>query len=172
MAPRARILVLGYARHGKDTVAEILRDKHGFTFQSSSMFAAENVVRPALAAAGITYATLEECYADRVNHRAFWYDSIAAFNEPDPAGLARAILATADVYVGMRSAREYRAARGLFDAIVWVDATARGLPAEDPSSMSITYNASAMYRIDNSRGLRELEATVGRFVRFLEEAAF
>ena len=31
-----KLLIIGHARHGKDTVAEILRDTHGYDFVSSS----------------------------------------------------------------------------------------------------------------------------------------
>jgi len=33
-----KLLVIGHGRHGKDTVCEILRDKYGFSFESSSQF--------------------------------------------------------------------------------------------------------------------------------------
>lgn len=167
---KPKVLILGYARHGKDTVAELMRDKHGYTFQSSSLFAAEHVVRPALAAVGVTYPTLEACYADRVNRRAFWYEAIAAYNDP-PEKLATSILRTACMYVGMRSAREYAAARHLFDVIVWVDASGRGLPPEDTSSNSITFDPEQMLLLSNNGTLSDLEEAVAGFVRNLEWAA-
>lgn len=101
-----RLLILGHGRHGKDTVAEILRDHHGMSFMSSSFAAAELVCRPYLDALGITYSTAEECYADRINHRAAWHDAIKAYNREDPARLAKDILADNDCYVGMRSNRD------------------------------------------------------------------
>lgn len=36
--PNQKLLVIGYGRHGKDTVCEILRDQHGYSFTSSSSF--------------------------------------------------------------------------------------------------------------------------------------
>ena len=36
-----RLLILGHCRHGKDTLAEILRDEFGMTFESSSQSAAD-----------------------------------------------------------------------------------------------------------------------------------
>lgn len=101
-----KLLILGHARHGKDTAAEYLRDAHGFSFQSSSLFLAANIVRPALAGRGLFYDSLEACYADRVNHRALWREIISDFNRDDPARLAKAILAVSDCYVGMRTARK------------------------------------------------------------------
>ena len=39
--PKPKVLVLGYGRHGKDTVCEMLEQDYGFQFTSSSMFCAE-----------------------------------------------------------------------------------------------------------------------------------
>jgi hypothetical protein len=41
-------MIMGHARHGKDTVCEILRDTYGFTFESSSMAAARYAIYPVL----------------------------------------------------------------------------------------------------------------------------
>ena len=62
-----KVLVLGYARHGKDTVCDIIKEEYGFTFRSSSEFCAEHVVHPAMRS---EYDTWQECFADRHNHRA------------------------------------------------------------------------------------------------------
>src|SRR6266705_4108782 len=97
---KIKLMILGYARHGKDTVADILRDNLKLTFASSSFAAAEKVMVPYFLSKGVTYSSLDECYADRVNHRAEWYDQIKAYNTPDRARLAREIYADNDVYVG------------------------------------------------------------------------
>lgn len=164
---RPKLLVIGHGRHGKDTVAEILRDQHGFTFASSSFFAAESVVRPALAACGVTYDSLEACYADRANHRAFWYEAISTYNSGGRSRLAEAILVDHDIYVGMRSAAEYAASRDLFDLVVWVDASRRGLPPEPVKSMDIVYDPKTMNLIDNGGSLADLEKNVADFARAL-----
>jgi hypothetical protein len=157
---KPKILILGWARHGKDTVAEILRDRHGFKFASSSMFAAESIVRPGLAARGIVYDSLEECYEDRVNHRAAWFDLIKEWNAEDPAALAKGILEVGDIYVGMRSAYEFAEARKLFDHIWWVDASGRGLPPEDRSSNDIDFEEDTMTFINNNGSLEDLHSRV------------
>lgn len=160
-----KLLIIGYARHGKDTVAELFRDRYGYKFVSSSLFLAERVVRPAMETElGITYETLGDCYEDRVNHRAFWYDKISAFNEEDPGRLAKAVLEEADIYVGMRSNREYLGTTELFDRVIWVDGSGRGLPPEDRSSMDIDYVPSEMYRIDNGGKLADTIMQVDRFM--------
>lgn len=166
-----KLLILGHARHGKDTAAEYLRDAHGVSFQSSSLFLAANVVRPALAARGLLYDSLDACYADRVNHRALWRDIIADFNGDDPARLAKAILAVSDCYVGMRTARELWASRALFDAILWIDASGRGMPPEDVSSMDITFDPAWMIRIDNGGPVTTMQAQLDDWVRAASWAA-
>lgn len=155
-----KILVIGHARHGKDTVAEILVEQFGLTFASSSYFAAREVVRPALAAAGVHYESLDDCYDDRGNHRAFWYDQISAYNAENKSRLCEAILSAHDMYVGMRSNDEYQASKHLFDLILWVDASGRGVPPEPETSMTIKFNPAEMVLVDNSGTLEDLAEAV------------
>lgn len=160
-----RVLVLGDARHGKDTVAEMLRDRYGLRFSSSSMFCAERVLMPYFASHGVPYASVEECYADRVNHRSTWYDKIQDYNRDDPQRLAREMLeAGNDMYVGMRSAYEFASARRLFDHVVWVDASGRGVPKEGRDSFDIEFGPG-MLLIRNSGTLDDLAAAVDRLAK-------
>lgn len=149
------LMIVGYARHGKDTVADMLKDHYGFHFVSSSYFMAERVILPKMLEAWDIfndeergrnrsqpvwppYADLDECYADRVNHRQYWYDTIAAANEEDPSYLSREIFSEYDLYVGNRNRREFNAAKcaGLFDFSVWIDRSEHeGL--EDKSSNTL-----------------------------------
>lgn len=156
---RPTFLIAGYARHGKDTVAELLAEHYGLKFVSSSFACAEIVMMPYFASIGQPYASVEECYADRVNHRAVWHDQIAAYNTPDKAKLAREILERADAYVGMRCDLELAASRKLFDHILWVDASGRGIPPEDRSSCKLVPTPD-MILVDNSGTLRDLEEKV------------
>jgi len=166
-----KLLIIGPARHGKDTAAEYLRDRHGLSFISSSAFLAETVIRPALAGRGMFYDSLAACYADRVNHRALWRELIEDFNREDPARLAREILALADCYVGMRMARELWASRALFDAILWIDASGRGLPPESRESMDITFDPAWMIRIDNGGPVEAMFAQLDDWVRSISWVA-
>ncbi|SRR6267142_5498068 len=152
-----KLMILGYARHGKDTAAEILRDNLGLTFTSSSFAAAEKVMVPFFATKGITYATLDECYADRVNHRGDWYEQIKAYNTPDGSRLAREIYKDNDIYVGMRSVAELEAVRkeGLYNYSIWVDRSKHVAP-ESSASCSVT-QAMANYTIDNNGTLEQLK---------------
>lgn len=116
-----KLLILGHARHGKDTVAEMLQDLYGITFKSSSMAAAEIFIYDALKDK-YGYNTFEDCYNDRTNRRKEWHDLICDYNKDDKAMLAKAILKTNDCYVGMRSDAEINEckAQGLFDLIIGV----------------------------------------------------
>ena len=167
LARRPKVLILGHARHGKDTVAEMLRDRHGYTFSSSSHFCAERVMMPYFKYHGVPYSSVEECYADRVNHRATWFDQIKAYNSSDPSRLAREMLEKNDLYVGMRSAEEFAASRSLFDHVVWVDASRRGLPPEPRDSFDIDFDAG-MWFVRNDGTLSDLQATVDRLAFLLE----
>lgn len=134
---KTKLLILGHARHGKDTFAEILNEQFGLKFKSSSQAAADIFLYDALKDK-YGYTTPEECFEDRVNHRAEWKQMICDYNKDDRAKLAKEILRTSDCYVGMRDKEEINECmrQGLFDLIIWVDATGR-LPEEPASSFDI-----------------------------------
>ncbi len=119
-----KILILGNARHGKDTLAELWAEHFGTTFKSSSEMAMELFLFDKLSEKH-GYKTMQECFEDRVNHRQEWYLSICEYNKDDRARLSKDILKEHDCYVGMRDLDEFEASKGLFDAIIWVDATKR-----------------------------------------------
>lgn len=158
-----KLLIIGHARHGKDTVCEMLRLKHEFNFMSSSNYANEHVVFPVLSKIH-GYTSLEECYQDRVNHRRSWKNLIRAFNGVDPARLARDITSEYDVYCGLRDREEFQACKreGLFDYVVWVDRSEH-LPDEPSASMDLTIDDADIV-IDNNGSLSMLETNVDRFV--------
>jgi len=155
---KPKILLLGYARHGKDTVAEILRDKYGFKFTSSSEFVAREIIWDQWG--WIRYPSFDEMFADRVNHRRQWMEMISEYNYPDKAKTARTMLERGyDMYVGMRRLGELQDSRHLFDYIVWVDRL-RWYPPET-GSMDITReNARPDFVIDNNGSLEDLEEAV------------
>lgn len=162
---RPKIILLGHARHGKDTVAEMLRDDYGYSFESSSMFCAERVMMPYFnSKPGVGYASPEECFEDRIHHRATWFDQIEAYNYPDRSRLAREMFERNDVYVGMRSKRELAACQnaGVADLVIWVDASDR-LPPEDASSCTVEpYMADLI--VDNNGTLEDLRFAVKTLV--------
>lgn len=166
---RRRLLVVGHARHGKDTVCEILRDHYGYKFTSSSWFCAERVMVPHFEklhrewklwgedeAEPPRYAGVQACYDDRSSHRPEWYQGIRDFNRPDPTALGRAIWAENDVYCGLRHHSEFNALRNarVFDVCIWVDGSERR-PPEAAGSMSL-HPWMADYVLDNNGDLEDL----------------
>lgn len=159
-AVKLKLMILGYARHGKDTAAEILHEQLGLKFMSSSFAAAEKVMVPYFASKGVVYPDLATCYADRVNHRSEWFDQIKAYNTPDLARLAREIYADNDIYVGIRNVEEFVAARDqkLFDYSIWVDRS-KHAPPEPKTSMTITPDMASRI-VDNNGTLEQLKVNI------------
>lgn len=100
-----KLLILGHARHGKDTVAQMLNEEFGLTHLASSEASATIFIFDTLKEK-YNYKTIEECFNDRVNHRDEWYSLICEYNNGDESRLAREIVERANIYVGMRSQSE------------------------------------------------------------------
>lgn len=163
-----KLMVLGYKRHGKDTACEYLRDRYGITFESSSYAACRIFLFDQLKEK-YGYRTIQECFDDRDNHRAEWFDAIRAYNNDDLTRLAGQIFANNDIYCGIRNKEEFDAVKGsgLFDAAAWIDAGKR-LPPEDASSMTLSV-ADADIVIDNNGTLDALHAQLdGLYQRLFE----
>lgn len=135
---KKKIGIFGYARHGKDTVAEILADRMDYYFCSSSLFACEEAVYPYLAQK-YGYRTPYECFEDRINHRAEWKDLITFYNKDDKSRLAKKLLVDNDIYVGMRCKDELQACidQKVFDILIWVCDPRK--PVESVDSCTIRY---------------------------------
>jgi hypothetical protein len=157
-----KLFIVGQGRHGKDTIAEFVRENYGLTFESSSMFCAEHVVTPWLEKMGIIYDSLEECYEDRVNHRMDWYEAIRSYNKDDESKLSTAIFAQYDMYVGIRSRVEFLAAKHLSDLAIWVEASDRW-PDVDPSCKILQGDCDIS--VDNNGTIEEL---YGRLTRLFD----
>lgn len=158
-----KLLIIGNARHGKDTVCDILRDEFGYNFRSSSDFCAEKFIYAELAPK-YGYTTYEQCFEDRHNHRSEWYNMIHEYCRDDYARLGREIFAENEIYCGLRNKAEYHAMRNtnVFDYAVWVDRSDH-LPAEDKSSMSLEI-WMADYVIDNNGTLSDLKRNTRELV--------
>jgi len=152
------VLVLGHGEHGKDTFAEMLAKKQELKFSSSSAAAFEVILPVLLTIYPPTYPP-EEIYADRRNQRELWRRLILLYNTPDRSALARHILKDNDMYVGMRSAEEFRASKHLFDKIYWVDARHRVGKVDE--SMGIRYTSDMIW-VNNNGSVSELEHKVER----------
>lgn len=187
---RPKLLIIGHARHGKDTVGDWFVKK-GYTFVSSSRFVGEKVVWPEFKhragrkpfpnethllpftySAWPDYFDQEECFKDRDKFRAFWFSTIAAYNRPDRSRLGRELFAQYDMYVGLRNYHELEALRlhKAFDLCIWVDASERVEP--EPSSSCTVTPAQADVIIDNNGTLDDLDKTLevlyNKWVRPLE----
>ncbi len=127
---KPKILILGHARSGKDTLGELFNEFFGITFQSSSEKANDLFIFDKLKDIH-GYTSPLECFNDRYDKRTTWYDMICEYNANDRARLAKDILKDADCYVGMRDLEEFDECvnQNLFDKIIWVDASKR-LPDE------------------------------------------
>ena len=161
-----KLLVIGHGRHGKDTVCEILKTKYGFSFESSSQFCSKLFIYDQLKNK-YNYLSEEECYSDRHNHRAEWYNAICNYNIPDAARLGREIFKAHDIYCGLRNKREFFAMKntGVFDYAIWVDRS-NHLPLESKDSMSLE-QWMADYTIDNNGTVDELEFNTCKLINFL-----
>ena len=162
----SKLLVIGHGRHGKDTVCEILRDEYGYTFESSSKFCSKLFIYNDLKDK-YGYANEEECYADRHNHRAEWYNAICDYNVPDAATLGREMFDAYDIYCGLRNKREFFAMQntGVFDYCIWVDRS-NHLPSESKDSMSLEQWMSD-YTIDNNGTLDDLWFNIRQLMSYI-----
>ena len=166
-----KILIIGTGRHGKDTVAEILRDYLGFTFDSSSHAAYEIFIYD-LFKDRYGYSDLEEAYEDRHAHREELFKLIQEYNTPDKAKLAKEILSSTGMYVGMRCEVELQTciAEGVFDLIIWVDAKERVDFQESSDSITV-HSGLADVVIENNGSLDELKRQVIRLGRLIRNGA-
>ena len=153
-------MICGHARHGKDTLAEMLNAQWGYGFQSSSEYANDTFIYERLRHK-YDYDSPAECFDDRVNHRKEWYDLICEYNEGDKTRLARGIYENSDIYVGIRDIEEFIAAgeQKLFDFSIWVDASER-LPAENVESCSVTPEFCDVIFDNNDKRLHGLDTTM------------
>lgn len=156
-----KLLIIGHGRHGKDTAAEHWYNKFQMNYKSSSLAAAEIFIFDELRAK-YNYNTFEECYNDRHNHRAEWYNLIVDYNKNDKCRLAKDIMKTTTCYVGMRDRDEIIACvdNKIFDLVIWVDASRR-LPPEPSDSFNIDVDL-ADFRIDNNNTLFEFISKLDR----------
>lgn len=152
-----KILILGHGRHGKDTVAEIIRAKYGIKFDSSSKAVAKIFIFDALKDK-YGYKTFEECFNDRGNHRKEWHDLIVEYNKEDKGRLAKEILKENNCYVGMRSDEEFKATRELFDLVIGVYNSR--VPEENKESFDIDFWKSCDVVIPNEGTIADLERKI------------
>ena len=164
-----KMLIIGNMRHGKDSLAEIMNEEYGLTFVSSSQAAADIFLYDRLKDK-YGYKNSVECFEDRVNHRQEWYEAICDYNKEDRAKLAKGILEMADCYVGLRDRDEIKECikQGLFDIIIWVDASER-LPQEPATSFNIDKTCADII-VENNGTYEEFREKVIRLGKFLKKS--
>lgn len=157
-----RLLIIGHARHGKDTVAKMLHEEYGYTFKGSSEAAAEIFLYDVLKEK-YGYTSPEQCFEDRVNRRKEWFEAICEFNKEDPARLAKEIMRTSDIYVGMRSDRELKKCLedGVFFMVIGVFDPRKEL--ESKESFDIDLWRWSDFVIPNSGTLEDLRNKIKKF---------
>lgn len=114
---RLRLAILGYGRTGKDTVGKWLHEHTPLRYSGST----SNVICAEIAKAkGITE---EEAWRTRHEDRIFWYNFCNEFRKDDPALLARTLLQSSDLVIGLRDRLELKACRKekLFDLAIWLE---------------------------------------------------
>ena len=156
-----KILILGDARHGKDTLAEMIRDNSDYIFASSSETALDIFLKGVLKDKyGLEYSSRKEAYEDRVNHRDKWYNEICNYNKEDKLKLCKEVFKIADIYVGMRGHLEVEQGIDieLFDYIIGVYDYRK--PREDSSSNTADVFKYSDFVIMNNGDLDDLEEKV------------
>jgi hypothetical protein len=164
-----KILIIGHARHGKTTLADILNE-YGYSFLDSSRAASDIFIYERLKGK-YHYSSPEQCFEDRINHRSEWYDLICEYNYHDKARLAKDIMKTSDIYVGMRDNAEIEEClrQGIFDLVIGVYDPRK--PLEPPDSFNIDLWSKSDIVIPNSGTLDDLKAKIQKLSWLLEKTA-
>jgi dCMP deaminase len=156
-----KILVVGHARHGKDTVSEYLAEALSLNYVSTSKVCAPYVRMAHNKHKGIDYVTDEECWEDRVNHRDFWCSTISNYCAFNKTAVADLVYDKYEIYNGVRKKDEYNAIVDKYDPIViWVDAAGRK-PLED--TMEIECD-STMIKVNNNGSKDDLVGILAMLV--------
>ena len=167
-----KVMVIGHARHGKDTVCEYLRDCHGVSFQSSSLSAAASAIWPVLSIK-YGYKDLNECFHDRLNHRGEWFELISEYTNSNLTRLADDIFTHSDIYCGVRRQEELTAIIIKYDLmIIIVSAMERVGKGESSNSFTlrlpILSNLNNSFSINNDSTLRGLYDNIDKLVPLIK----
>lgn len=155
-----KICVIGHAGCGKDTVCELLRDMWGLRFVSATDMMIERIIYPCL---GPIYSNQEsdkpasqhlvinDLRKNKDDWRTLWFELTRFYNRHDPARHIRNVMEVSDICCGVRDRKELDAAKedGMFDLVVWVDASDR---VEDEPTSSITVSAGDADFVLNNNG--------------------
>lgn len=151
-----KLIILGAAQSGKDTVAEYLSDQYNLNFLATSIHIAKNVIMPAFPE---KYKDYNECYIDRVNNRKIWAELINQYCNEDPCRIINEIFEVSDIYCGLRNVDQLNSYDvKLYDLSIWVE---RPGYSEDLNSMNIR-KEDADIVIYNDKDLSDLYAKLDR----------
>jgi len=162
-----KICIIGHARHGKDTLAEIFKQQLNMKFSSSSEFACNLFIYEKLKDI-YNYNNPKECFDDRIYKRKDWFDLITKYNEKDKSRLAKEILKENDCYVGLRNKDELLKCiqDNIFDFIIWVDASQRE-QLETNRSITVTKDFADII-IENNTTIEEFEKKALRLIELIK----
>ena len=149
-----KIAVVGYGRHGKDEVGQIISKITRLRYGGSTSWAALPYVANAL------QIHPQVAWETRHQHRQFWKDYCDWLRRDDPCFLINLVLGQADMVVGIRDKIELDTMRErqLVKTIIWVDASLRVGPEKDPT---VTFGKSdADLVLSNNGTLDGLYASV------------
>lgn len=154
-----KLIILGYARHGKTTVQEILKEK-GFKIVDQTEYIVEKILVPSV------YPTREEALQNKFKDRALWFEKVNEYNSEEPSRLQRELFECgSDVHVGMRNIRELKHAKENLNVIsAWVQDTRKS--PESENSCNIQPN-DADYILDNSGTLEDLSENINELLSLL-----
>lgn len=152
-----KLIILGYARHGKTTVQEILEEK-GFKILDQTEYIIENILVPSV------YRTREEALQNKFKDRALWFEKVNDYNSKEPSRLQRELFESgSDVHVGMRNIEELKHAKENLNVFTaWVQDSRK--PPEPPESCTVRPE-DADYIVDNSGTLEDLKENVNKFLK-------
>lgn len=159
---KRRVIIIGHQQHGKDYASEYLKRKYGLTYSSSSWFACQLFLFEQMRESH-GYESPEDCFADRHNHTAYWYEAIRAFNDPVRNRLSDLIFAQNDIYCGMRDLDEFNATNK--DVTIFIDAERR-MGIQSAHSMKIPKERANIV-IANNTSIREFEYRLDHVYRVI-----
>ncbi len=157
------VILMGYGDCGKGTACKFLMNELGVSSISSSFLACKLFMFEKLKDQ-FGYKTEQECYDDRRNYRAIWYNEIRAFNDEDLCALGKILFANYTIYDGIRNKEEFYALKeqGLFDLAIWIDSSER-IENESADSMSLSKEDADIVLLNNGTEKEFLERILRLF---------